>query len=379
MDHEEDALGGEPSLTGGGPVTREDCADNRLQHAAVGLLAAALLILGLYTLHNFLSALAWAGIWAIALWPIYRRAQARCPWDRHQVAVPLAFTLAVALVFVAPLSITGLKLAHEAREAASWLQSAQKIGIPEPAAFLRLPAGQAQVDGWWAENLADPEGARELIHKAAGDHAADIGRVVGIQVAHRLASFLFTLLCLFFLLREADTVTRQMRRAAARAFGCRGERIGVQIVASVHGTVNGLVLVGFGEGILLGFFYAFAGVPNPTLFGAVTAVAAMIPFGALVVFLIAALTLASKGALAWGVATFCVGMAVTFAADHVVRPSLIGGATRLPFLWVLLGILGGVETWGLVGLFLGPAVMAALMMLWREWSGDTSLTAPSQR
>ncbi len=60
---------------------------------------------------------------------------------------------------------------------------------------------------------------------------------------------------------------------------------------------------------------------------------------------------------------------VTFVADHFVRPVLIGGTTRLPFLWVLLGILGGVETWGLLGLFLGPAIMAALMLLWREWAG----------
>ena len=57
-------------------------------------------------------------------------------------------------------------------------------------------------------------------------------------------------------------------------------------------------------------------------------------------------------------------------ADHAVRPALIGGTTRLPFLWVLLGILGGVETFGLLGLFLGPAIMAALILLWREWSGS---------
>jgi predicted PurR-regulated permease PerM len=60
---------------------------------------------------------------------------------------------------------------------------------------------------------------------------------------------------------------------------------------------------------------------------------------------------------------------VTFVADHFVRPVLIGGATKLPFLWVLFGILGGVASWGLLGLFLGPAIMAALIMLWREWTG----------
>ena len=65
-------------------------------------------------------------------------------------------------------------------------------------------------------------------------------------------------------------------------------------------------------------------------------------------------------------AVFGWGMLVLFVADHAVRPTLIGGATRLPFLWVLLGILGGVESFGLLGLFLGPAVMAVLVLLWRE-------------
>ena len=62
------------------------------------------------------------------------------------------------------------------------------------------------------------------------------------------------------------------------------------------------------------------------------------------------------------------GLLVIFIADHAVRPALIGGTTRLPFLWVLLGILGGVESFGLLGLFVGPAVMAALMLLWREFT-----------
>ena len=63
-----------------------------------------------------------------------------------------------------------------------------------------------------------------------------------------------------------------------------------------------------------------------------------------------------------------LGTVVVRAADHLIRPALIGGATRLPFLWVLFGILGGVETWGIVGLFIGPALMAALILLWREFN-----------
>jgi predicted PurR-regulated permease PerM len=79
------------------------------------------------------------------------------------------------------------------------------------------------------------------------------------------------------------------------------------------------------------------------------------------------------GSTVAGVVVFCFGVVVVFAADHFIRPVIIGGAARLPFLWVLLGILGGLETFGIVGLFLGPAVMAALISLWRDW---TAMAAP---
>jgi predicted PurR-regulated permease PerM len=160
-----------------------------------------------------------------------------------------------------------------------------------------------------------------------------------------------------------------MRRAATRAFGPGGERVGRQIIASIHGTVDGLVLVGLGEGVVLGVVYALAGVPHPTVFGAVTAVAAMVPFAAGVAVGLAALLLAANGSVAAALVVLAAGLVVTFTADHFIRPVLIGGQTKLPFIWVLLGILGGVEVWGLLGLFLGPAIMAALILLWREWAG----------
>ena len=98
----------------------------------------------------------------------------------------------------------------------------------------------------------------------------------------------------------------------------------------------------------------------------------MIPFGAPLVFGVAALLLLANGSTVAAVSVFALGMVITFVADHFLRPVLIGSATRLPFLWVLFGILGGVETFGLLGLFLGPAIMAALVLLWREWSEDAT-------
>ncbi len=348
------------------PITQD--GGTRAQHVTFGVLAGLLVLLGFYTLWNFLSALAWAGIFAIALWPLYRRTTRRFGEGRG-VLWPSVFTLAVALVFIVPLVLVGLQLAREAHEAADWARQAQAHGVPVPDIVHRLPLGRAQVEEWWQSNLAEPGAARGLLERTTHGRVESTSRMIAAQVARRATLFVFTLLTLFFLFREGHGLTQQLRRAGARAFGPGGERVGLQIVASVHGTVSGLVLVGLGEGVLLGVVYAVAGVPHPTVFGAITALAAMIPFAAPVVFGAAALLLAAKGSIAWAVAVLALGMATTFVADHFVRPVLIGGATKLPFIWVLLGILGGVETFGLIGLFLGPAIMAALMLLWREWVG----------
>lgn len=346
-----------------------DALGTRPQHFAIGALAFALIALGVYTLWNFLSALVWAAIFAVALWPLYRRATggARTPG----LVMPALFTLAVALVFILPVGLVGAQIARESHAAAEWMRNAQANGIPEPVLLHKIPVAQQQISDWWQDNLADPGAAKELLQRVTDGHVTTLGREAGRQVTRRLTLFVFTLFTLFFLFKEGHGLTQQMRRAAHRTFGPHGERVGNQIIASVHGTVNGLVLVGLGEGVLLGIVYAVAGVPHPTIFGAITAVAAMIPFAAPVVFAVAALLLAAQGAVAWAVGVFCGGMLVTFTADHFVRPVLIGGATRLPFIWVLLGILGGIEAWGLIGLFIGPAIMAALILLWREWADGT--------
>ena len=241
--------------------------------------------------------------------------------------------------------------------------------FPSPPPCTTFRPARQRVDAWWQQNLASPGAARETLERATHGQAGSEGRRVGEALARRLTQFFFTLLTLFFLFKEGHEVTQQMRRAALRAFGPGGERVGRQIIASVHGTVDGLVLVGLGEGFILGVIYAFAGVPHPTVFGALTAVAAMIPFAAGIAFGLAALLLAAQGSIVWAVVVLVAGLVVTFTADHFIRPALIGGQTKLPFIWVLLGILGGVEIWGLLGLFLGPAIMAALIMLWREWAG----------
>ena len=343
-------------------------ATSRHQAVARVALAAFLLALGVWTLRRYLPALAWAAVFAIALWPLHERARRRWPARRHDVLLPAAFTAAVALVFLIPLALVAVQAGHEAHAVMAWAREARATGVPVPGWVPRLPLVGARMAAWWQANLGDAQGSAELLRRLDQGQAVTVGRTFGAAVLHRAVLFGFTLLTLFFLFRGGASVRDQLLTASRRAFGSSGERVGRQMVASVRGTVDGLVLVGLGEGALLGVAYAVAGVPHPVLLGLLTAIAAMVPFGAPVAFGIAALLLLAKGATVAAGVLVAFGMGVSFAADHAVRPALIGGATRLPFLWVLLGILGGVETWGLLGLFLGPAIMAALILLWREWT-----------
>jgi predicted PurR-regulated permease PerM len=146
---------------------------------------------------------------------------------------------------------------------------------------------------------------------------------------------------------------------------------------AVRAAVNGLVLVGLGEGALLAVAYALAGVPHPVLLGALTAILSMLPLGAPLVFGLGAVFLFAQSQAVTAVSLLVFGFLVVFLADHVVRPYFIGSGVRLPFLWVLLGILGGLQAFGLLGLFLGPAVMAALVEMWREWAGADETPAMS--
>ncbi|MER2250033.1 AI-2E family transporter [Methylorubrum podarium] len=341
----------------------ETASSQRVMRA---LLVAGLLALGLYLLSGFLRALIWAVVLAVALWPLFARARRRFPPGRHNILWPAVFTGLVALVLLLPIAVLAVEAGREAHDLLAYAREAERTGIPVPDFVAHLPYGAAAVTAWWNANLAHAGFAHELTERLNTASNRDLTRTLGVGLVHRVVLFGFCLLTLFFLFREGDTVIAQALRASQRLFGAHGERVARQMVASVHGTVDGLVLVGIGEGFLLGIVYAFAGVPHPVLFGALTAVAAMIPFGAPLAFGIAAVLLLAGGAVVPAVIVVAAGLVVTFVADHFVRPALIGGTTRLPFLWVLLGILGGVETFGLLGLFVGPAVMAALILLWRE-------------
>ncbi|MES1971730.1 MAG: AI-2E family transporter [Pseudomonadota bacterium] len=354
-------------------MEQPDAAPPRATLIARLALAALLALLGLWIAHNFLAALAWAVVIAVAIDPLHERLRRRWPGPRGRTWTAAAITLLVALVVIVPVAAGITQAAREAQEVSTWISQAQANGLPVPDWVGQLPVGREMATNWWQMNLATPEGAANQFHHLRA--AADT-RLIGSNVIRRVVVFAFTLLTLFFLLRDRDSIIAQLRRAGDRLFGPAGERIGLQTLRSIRGTIDGLVLVGIGEGAVMAIVYLFLGVPHPLLLGAVTAVAAMIPFGAALVFAIAAALLVGLGSVGAAIAVIVIGLVVVGIADHFIRPALIGGSTRLPFLWVLIGILGGVETLGLLGLFIGPATMAVLVMLWREYLEHQGQEAP---
>ena len=200
------------------------------------------------------------------------------------------------------------------------------------------------------------------------DKAAEFLKAFGGQLLHRSFMFLFSLLTLFVLLRNGRWIAQRCLETADRIFGDPGEGLAGKIAEAIRGTVNGTIVVAVGEGALIGLGYVIAGVPNPLLFTVLTTAFAMLPFGAWAAFTVAALTLGIGGGEPWlAFAVFAWGALVMLAGDNFVWPTLVGGAARLPFLFAFVGIFGGLATFGLLGLFLGPVIMAALLTVWREW------------
>ena len=330
-------------------------AQKIVRYALVGLLV----LLGAWMLQRFLPALCWAVVLAIGTSSLYERWLARFRSKRRHIWAALTFTCIVGIVLIAPLVYGGIVAAREAISLAREFLESSKGGRPQlPQWLLQLPFVGEWTHRLWLENV---------VHWSA---AAEWTRLVGVQLLGRLSTLVFTLVTLYFVYLNRDTLRTEVPQVSHGLFGPTVEALLTRAAEAIRATIDGIVLVAVVEGAIMAGVYAVAGVRHPILFGALTGVFAMVPFAAPVVFGAIALLLGSQGAVGAAVGVLVAGSIVLFIADHFVRPMIIGEGAKLPFLWVLLGILGGIESFGLVGIFLGPALMAALVSLWRSWVAE---------
>ena len=349
--------------------TRE-AADDRgalTQRRALAVLYVVLAALALWVVRDFAAAVAWACVLAIVLWPVLRKLEDVRALAGRRTLIAIALTLAVSVLFVLPLALTAAQAVREAHGLFVWFRDAKDNGVPMPDFLTRLPMVSRELSDWWDANLAGPLETTAMGKALHDGSIVEFSRRFGIHALHSAVQFGFMLMTLFFILRAGLGLSSQLLDGTRRAFGEHGTSLVMRMASSVRSTVTGLVTVGIGEGALLGTAYLIFDVPHAALLGMLTAIAAMLPFCAPLVFGGAALWLLSQGENAAAIGLLAFGLVIVFIAEHFVRPVLVGGSTRLPFLLALFGILGGAETFGLLGLFIGPALTTILMVLWSEW------------
>lgn len=333
-------------------------------------IAVAVMLLALWVARDFLVAMIWAGVIAITTWPFYVRFAQLISGRPSSLLASLLFTCIIGLVLLIPIVLTVRQVAQGSDAFVHVLNSLRESGVVVPGWLVQLPIAGEYLDLWWRANLSNPEALKEWLRGVNIENLTSWTGTLGGALLHRLFLFAITLIALFLMLRDGIWLADRSVVTARRLLGNPGTRLVGKIAAATRATVNGTIAAAIVKGAVVGIAYVVMGVPHPLLFSAMTIVLAMVPLGAWVVLAAASLTLVVQdGILLVPVGLFVFGAAVLLIGDNFIQPALIGGSAELPFLLVLIGILGGMQSFGLVGLFLGPVIMAALLTVWREWIG----------
>lgn len=348
-----------------------------LRTGLVAALLGCLLLVGFVILQPFLTAVAWAAILVYVSWPLHLRLLERLGGRRLWSA--LAMTLLLALVLGATLLWLALLLQREGavavREAAALLRAG--VELPEPIA--RIP----WLGPWLQERLAELGGDRAAWGRQLAEWGEQWGERVGAQVVRLLGDlglnalrFGVALLTAFFLFRDGDRLLAEARRVLLGLLGARVDGYLEAVGSTTRAVVYGLLLAALVQGAMAGLGYWVAGVAAPVFWGATTALVALIPFGAPLIWGSIGVWLLARGDTAAGVGLLLWGALAVSWIDNLVRPWVISGVSKIPFLLVLFGVLGGLAAFGLIGLFVGPVILAILLALWREWAADGETDAP---
>jgi predicted PurR-regulated permease PerM len=334
-------------------------------HVAAG---AAVVIAATWVARELLAALVWAAVIAIATWPLYIRLVTAIGGKRSAVLAPLCFTLVVACFVIVPTALLARHIAERSDVFLASLSELRDNGIAVPPWVSRL--GAHYLDQWWRQNLSDPNALLVWLRRVNIESLAAWASSLGGALLRRVLGLVMMLIALFVALRDGARLAVRIRDLVRDLLGIPGESLLMTIVDAVRATASGTVVAALVKGSILGLAFVATGVPHPILFGVMMVLLSIMPFGAWIVLIASAASLSVVCDTPWvavGLGVF--GTAVLLIMDHLIQPALIGGAAGLPFLLVLIGVIGGMQSFGLLGLFIGPAIMAALLTIWREWIG----------
>jgi predicted PurR-regulated permease PerM len=327
------------------------------------LLAGALFLI----LRPFLVPILWSMLLALLLFPA-QQALGRRLGGRHALAA-LLLTLLSAIVLIAPLPLLAVAFASQARDLFVRVQKlVAESGISGAGDLLDIPIVSRAIR--WAEALApvDAEQIHGWLMSGLQSLLQGLVAVSGsfvVGALNALVALAIMLFLLFFFLRDGDRMLATVVRLIPMTPARRGELVD-HVAAVTRAVVFGSLLTALVQGVLVGIGFALVGLPSPVVFGAVAAVASLIPFvGTALVWVPAVGVLFLQGRWVAALLLAVWSVAVVSSADNVVRPLFISGRAQISTLPVFLGLLGGVTAFGPIGLVVGPVVVALTLTLLR--------------
>jgi predicted PurR-regulated permease PerM len=408
------------------PVNDKKNSNLRIEQY-LGVTALALILIGgFYILKPFMTALMWSCILAFALWPVQRLITR---WFRgRRTIAAICVALVVTLLLGGPmfLIIMGLKddAAALGTNTRQWIEM-----IPEkPPEFIdKLPLDTKEISETWTEsvvaikttinranqvaNEAPPKAKIVVVNGELSEAPSPapldltlpaltptgplekepsripeiLGRLLAwanswlpgatLAVGKGLVQFLLSILLTFFILRDGQALGARLAVAALRIAGPKGQHLMKVAGSTVRGVVYGIIGTALAQGILAGIGFGLAGVPAAALLGVLTFFLSAIPIGPPTVWIPAAVWLFSKGDNGWAIFILVWGIFVVSGVDNIIKPYLISHGAKIPFIVVFMGVLGGALAFGLVGVFLGPTLLAVAYRLIEEWSSANALLA----
>jgi len=332
------------------------------------LAVLAVVIVGcFFVLRPFLTALAWAAILCTTTWPLFKRLTAVLHGRASYAA--LAMVLLLLLLMFAPFVIVGAAVAENADKMVAWGRAAIEAGPPGPPAWIAgLPLIGEAASAYWASFAHD---TAQLLHLLSNylDPLRKFAVASGTSVVGGILQLGLSIFIAWFMFRDGDAIVDRMRGGIRRLAGERGARLANVAGATVRGVVLGILGTALVQGVVAGIGFWIVGIAAAPLLGLLTFVLSPVPIGPPLVWGPAALWLIHDGETGWGIFLLAWGTLVVSTIDNVIKPLIISRGAELPFILVLLGVLGGAIAFGAIGVFLGPVLLAVGYALLVEWAG----------
>lgn len=334
-----------------------------------GLLAATF-----WVLRPFLPALIWATMIVVATWPVMRAVQGRLGGRRGLAVVVM--TAAMVVIVVAPIAVGIVVVVEHAADVVGWSKSLAASAVAGPPAWLSdLPlVGKRLATEWERIASARPEDLAARVRP----YLTDVGRwIVGGagSLGVLLVQLVLTVGVSALLYARGETVATGVRAFARRLAGEPGDEVVLLSAQAIRAVALGIVVTALVQSGIGGIGLAITGVPYAVLLTAVMFLLAVAQIGAGPVLFGAVIWLYWKDETLW--ATVMLGWSViTVSLDNILRPMLIKRGADLPLVLIFAGVLGGLLAFGIIGLFVGPVVLAVTYTLLVAWVAQGDRATP---